>query len=188
MSLRHRAVLSGSPSLSGVGVLLYVGWVLFYVWGEGPSAPRVKVPWGVVSLSVWSGGLSPCGVGVPIHVGWRSLSLWGGGPSLRGVGAAHLSQVGEQRSRLSVIARGLAAASEAKLLRMVLSACSSVISFLLLWMAVTMRCTWKGHRDSRTSLQASPGGAKHPEVSNQIDAVQDNPTQHSLPAPNPTPF
>lgn len=114
--------------------------------------------------------------------------MWGGGPSLRGVGAAHLSQVGEQRSRLSVIARGLAAASEVKLLRMVLSACSSVISFLLLWMAVTMRCTWKGCRDSRTSLQASPGGTKRPEVSNQTDAVQDNPTQHSLPAPNPTPF
>ena len=80
---------------------------------------------GVVSLSVWSGGLSPCGMGVPIHVGWRSLSLGGGGPPLRGAGAAHLSQVGEQRSRLSVTARGLAAASEAKLLRMVLSACST---------------------------------------------------------------
>ena len=114
--------------------------------------------------------------------------MWGGGPSLRGVGAAHLSQVGEQRSRPSVIARGLAAASEGKVPWMVLSACSSVISFLLLWMAVTMRCTWKGHRDSRTSLQASPGGTKRPEVSNQTDAVQDNPTQHSLPAPNPTQF
>ena len=110
--------------------------------------------------------------------------MWGGGPSLRGVGAAHLSQVGEQRSRLSVIARGLAAASEGKVPWMVLSACSSVISFLLLWMAVTMRCTWKGCRDSRTSLQASPGGTKRPEVSNQTDAVQ----EHSLPAPNPTPF
>ena len=93
MSLRHRAVLSGSPSLSGVGVLLYVGWVLFYVWGEGPSAPRVKVPWGVVSLSVWSGGPYPCGVEVPVLVGWGSLSAGGGGSALvTGGGAAQQAE------------------------------------------------------------------------------------------------
>ena len=166
------------------------------MWAEDSSPHRLRVPIypcvvGIPLHMGWSP--SVCGVGTSLHLGWGSLSTWSGDPcpcgvgiSLQGVGAAHLSQVGEQCSRLSVIALGLVAASQGKVPRMCLSAFSSVISFLLLWMAVTMRCTWKGHGDSRTSLQVSPRGAKHPEISNQTSAVQDNPTQHSLPAPNPT--